>query len=110
MNIIILILVAIALSIIGLGTNKNLIKSIIFLNLLQSNIILLFISFNYHNFLVPPIFKNSIENLADPMPQALMITAIVIGASITSLALMFSIKIFHHFGTLDWDIIKKRMD
>lgn len=110
MNIIILILVAIALSIIGLGTNKNLIKSIIFLNLLQSNIILLFISFNYHNSLVPPIFKNSIENLADPMPQALMITAIVIGASITSLALMFSIKIFHHFGTLDWDIIKKRMD
>ncbi|MEA3423074.1 MAG: cation:proton antiporter subunit C [Bacillota bacterium] len=110
MNIIILILLAIALSIVGLGTNKNLIKTIIFINLLQSNIILLFISFNYHESLVPPIFENSMENLADPMPQALMITAIVIGASITSLALMFSIKIFHHFGTLDWDIIKKRMD
>jgi len=110
MKIIILILIAMTLSIVGLGTNRNLIKTIIFLNLLQSNVILLFISFNYNNSLVPPILIDTLENLSDPMPQALMITAIVIGASITSLALMFSIKIFHNFGTLDWDVIKKRMD
>jgi len=31
-----------------------------------------------------------------------MITAIVISASITALSLMFSVKIFHYYGTLSW--------
>ncbi|OPL07846.1 MAG: sodium:proton antiporter [delta proteobacterium ML8_F1] len=105
-----LVIISILLAFLGLGTSKNLIKSIMFLNLLQANIILLFISFSYKADTVPPIMPGTLEKMSDPMPQALMITAIVIGASVTSLALMFSIKIFHHFGTLDWDLIKKRMD
>lgn len=111
MIIIIFITLLLATAIIGLGLSQNIIKSIMFLNLLQSGVILLFISFNYHENLTAPIILNeSSRNLADPLPLALMITAIVIGASITSLALMFSIKIYHHFGTLDWKTIKKRMD
>ncbi|MBN2258924.1 MAG: cation:proton antiporter subunit C [Clostridiales bacterium] len=110
MIIIFFISIAMVASIVGLGVSKNIIKSIMFLNLLQANIILLFISFNYHEELVPPIFNGNLENFSDPLPQALMITAIVIGASVTALALMFSIKIFHHFGSLEWDIIKKRID
>lgn len=110
MSIIVLIAISIVVSIFGMGVSKNIIKSIMFLNLLQTGIILLFISFNYDENIIVPIFNEGNNLLADPLPQALMITAIVIGASITSLALMFSIKIFHHFGTLDWEIIKKRMD
>ena len=110
MIIIVLIAISIVISIFGIGVSRNIIKSIMFLNLLQTGIILLFISFNYNENTIVPIFSDGNNLLADPLPQALMITAIVIGASITSLALMFSIKIFHHFGTLDWTIIKKRMD
>lgn len=110
MIVIYMVILAILIAFLGLGTSKNLIKSIMFLNLLQANIILLFISFSYKADTIPPIMPGAIERMTDPMPQALMITAIVIGASVTALALMFSIKIFHHFGTLDWDLIKKRMD
>jgi multicomponent Na+:H+ antiporter subunit C len=46
--------------------------------------------------------------MTDPLPQALMITAIVIGAAITALALMLSIKIFHYYGTLDWKELIER--
>jgi multicomponent Na+:H+ antiporter subunit C len=43
--------------------------------------------------------------MVDPLPQALMITTIVIGSTITSLALMLCIKIFHHFGSIEWKVI-----
>ena len=105
-----LIILFLAIGLYGLGTSRNIIKTIMLFNIIQTGIIMLFISYNYHHDLVAPIILTNIGNVADPMPQALMITAIVIGASITALALMFSIKIFHHFGTLDWRVIRKRMD
>jgi multicomponent Na+:H+ antiporter subunit C len=45
--------------------------------------------------------------IVDPIPQALMITTIVIGSTVTSLALILSIKVFHNNGSIAWkDIIK----
>jgi multicomponent Na+:H+ antiporter subunit C len=108
--IILLIITFITISIIGLSISKNIIKSIIFMNLLQTGVIMLFISISYNENNISPINITGFESFSDPLPQALMITAIVIGASITSLGLMFSIKLFHHFGSLDWDVIRKRMD
>lgn len=105
-----LIILFLAIGLYGLGTSRNIIKTIMFINIIQTGAILLFISYNDQYDLVAPIILSDIGNFADPMPQALMITAIVIGASITALALMFSIKIFHHFGSLDWRVIRKRMD
>ncbi len=58
--------------------------------------------FNYSPYDRFPIFNGN-GNYADAFPQALMITTIVIGASVTALALMLSIKVFHQFGSLDWD-------
>lgn len=99
-----------AIVLFGLGISRNIIKTIMLLNLLQTGVILLFISYRYEPNQIAPILGSGFANMTDPVPQALMITAIVIGASITALALMFSIKIFHHFGSLDWRIIRKRMD
>ncbi|MBN4062724.1 MAG: sodium:proton antiporter [Alkaliphilus sp.] len=90
------------LSIYGLCVSKNIIKSIIFLNILQGSIILLFLDLvNFKNAKVP-ILPGEINMMVDPLPQALMITTIVIGASVTSLLLMMSIKLFHHYGTINW--------
>ncbi len=108
--IMVLIILFLAIALYGLGTSQNIIKTIMLINILQTGLILLFISYNYQQNLIAPIVTKDVGMMADPMPQALMITAIVIGASITALALMFSIKIFHHFGTLDWRIIRRRMD
>ncbi len=86
----------------GLIMSRNVIKSIISLNIIQTSLILLFINLSGNAGSGIPII--GVEKLppVDPLPQALMITAIVIGASITALSLMLTVKIFHYYGTLDW--------
>ncbi|RKD30580.1 sodium:proton antiporter [Thermohalobacter berrensis] len=98
------------ISLFGLVVSRNIIKSIICFNMLQASAVLLFLNFVHSKEAVIPILSSidSNKNIVDPLPQALMITAIVIGAAITALALMFSIKIFHYYGTLDWDELIKR--
>ena len=87
----------------GLCTSKNLIKSVLCLNISQAGIILLFLKIVHSKGDSVPIVGSTGGPFADPLPQALMITAIVIGASVTSLALMISIKLFHEYGSLEWE-------
>ena len=42
-----------------------------------------------------------------PIPQALTLTSIVIGACITAMALSLVIKIYHRYGTLDTREIRR---
>lgn len=103
-----LILAIILAGFVGLATAKNIIRSIICLNITQTGIILLFLSLVFEPGMLPPVLPAPLTAMVDPTPQALVITTIVIGAAITSLALMMSIKIFHHYGTLDWNELSRR--
>ena len=86
----------------GLIRSSNVIKSIISLNVVQTSLTLLFINLATNSGSGIPIVGMEDLPPVDPLPQALMITAIVIGASITALSLMLTVKIFHYYGTLDW--------
>lgn len=88
----------------GLVISRNIIKSIMIFNLIQTSIIIIFLTFGSVKGSKVPIFNDlkEVSEMVDPLPQALMITAIVIGAAITAVSLMISIKIFHYYGTLDW--------
>lgn len=86
----------------GLIRSSNVIKSIISLNVIQTSLVLLFINLATNSGQGIPIVGIAKAAPVDPLPQALMITAIVIGASITALSLMLTVKIFHYYGTLDW--------
>lgn len=105
---ILLSFIVVLIGIYGLCTSKNIIKSIISLNITDAAIVLLFLSIGASEGGEPPIVGSSVSAIVDPIPQALMITAIVIGASITAMALMLSIKLFHYYGTLDWEEIMER--
>lgn len=94
----------------GLATSKNIIKSIFSLTIVESGIILLFLNFGSLNRGSIPIVSEFFVEVVDPLPQALMITTIVIGSTVTALALMLSIKLFHQYGSLDWDYILRRKD
>lgn len=94
----------------GLIFSKSLVKSIIFLNVIQTAVVLLFLLFSKATGSELPIVTEGGGRMIDPMPQALMITAIVIGAATTSLALMISIKIFHYYGSLQWKDVFDRED
>jgi multicomponent Na+:H+ antiporter subunit C len=41
------------------------------------------------------------SKMVDPIPQALVLTAIVIGLGVTALALALAIRVYGHYKTLD---------
>lgn len=104
--------VAIALFIIGiygLLARRNIIKSIMSFAIIQAAIILYFININLPENVMPPIVGAT--NMADPFPQALMITAIVIGVAVTAVGLTMFISLYHHYGTTNWrKVILKRKE
>ena len=89
----------------------NLIKVIIGLNILETGVNLFLISVGYISKGTAPIFsKPSLKavEMVDPVPQALVLTAIVIGVAVLSLALSLTIRLYHHYGVLDLRQIKEQ--
>lgn len=55
----------------------------------------------------PPFLEQNMGEVADPLPQALVLTAIVIGFGITVYTLALKYKFFEVTGTDDLDQLKK---
>lgn len=105
-----LALAIIGIALYGIAISENIIKSILCFNIIQAAVILLFIVVAGNTGDEIPIVEGILTDGVDPLPQALMITAIVISASITALALMFTVKIFHYYGTLNWKELMAKDD
>lgn len=93
----------------GLAARRNIIKSIISLGIMDIGIILFFLGIRYVPGSRAPIGEladsasaGSAAVQADAVPQALMITAIVIGVAVTAVALMMFIALYHRYGTTNW--------
>ncbi len=85
-------------------TKRNLIKIIIGLSMLDSGVNLLLIAVGYVHGHTAPIYTKAHANpanMVDPVPQALVLTAIVIGLGVTALALALAIRAYGHYKTLD---------
>lgn len=95
----------------GLISRRNIVKTVISIGIMEVATILLFLTINYSEDSVPPIGVNIPGNIADPLPQALMITAIVIGVATTAVSLTMFISLYHKYGTTNWEkVIRKRME
>lgn len=95
----------------GLLARRNIVRTIISMGIIQAAVILFFLTINYHSEMIPPIGINNASVMADPLPQALMITAIVIGISITAVSLTLFISLYHHYGSTNWmKVLKKRRE
>ncbi len=87
---------------------RNLAKKIIGLNIINSAVVLLFVYTASKGADTAPILTDSASGvIADPLPQALMLTAIVIGVSLTALALGLVYRLYVRYGTLDIEKIEK---
>ncbi len=86
----------------GLLARRNMIKSIISLGIMEASVIIYFITMHVAPDMLPPIGHVPAEQMADPLPQALMITAIVIGISVTAVNLTLFITLYHRYGTTNW--------
>ena len=95
----------------GMIARRNIIKTILSLGIIQSATILFFLNINFTDSAVPPIGEHIIEKSADPVPQALMITAIVIGIAVTAVSMTMFISLYHRYGTSNWKkVMEKRRE
>jgi multicomponent Na+:H+ antiporter subunit C len=97
---------------------KNLVKKIIGMNILQTAVILFFISVGAKNNATIPIIIHAYEtesqtahavNYINPLPHVLMLTAIVVAVATLGVALALIIKIFQQYQTLDEDEILAKL-
>ena len=88
---------------------RNLIKIIIGIGIMEYAVNLFFILIGYRTEGRSPIFSRDqvIKNMVDPLPQAVVMTAIVIGLSVTLLLVAIAIRIYEKYGTFDITKINK---
>lgn len=87
----------------GLVARRSIIKTILSLWIMESAVILYFLTANHAPGAVPPIQPLPAGAvIADPLPQALTITAIVIGISVTAVSLSMLLYLYHKIGTSNW--------
>src|SRR5660398_165341 len=91
------------LGIYGILTETNIIKIIVSLNIFEIGLNVFIISVGFVKDGVAPILTSVNNNsgliFVDPLPQALVLTAIVIGFGTTALGLAFARKIYSENGT-----------
>ena len=88
---------------------RNLIKIIIGTIIIEYAINLLFILVAYRNNGRAPILASDqiIHNMVDPLPQALVLTAIVIGLATTALLISIAIRVYEKYQTVDITKIRR---
>lgn len=102
----------IILGIFAIVTFRHLIRIIFGLMLLESGVNLFLITIAYRGEAVAPILVNGelpTAAMVDPIPQALVLTAIVIGVGVQALALALVIKTYKAYGTLDTQILAQQL-
>lgn len=88
---------------------RNLIKIIIGIAILEYAVNLAFILFGYRFRGRAPILAEAqtIKNIVDPLPQALVLTAIVIGLATTALIVAIAVRIYDRYRTFDITKIRR---
>ena len=96
---VVLILIGLA----GLMLVRHLFRAVLALALAEAGANLLLILAGYRDQAVAPIIDplQGVQSMVDPVPQALVLTAIVIGVGIQALALTILIRLQLAYGTLD---------
>ncbi len=97
------------LGIYGVVTRSNMVKKIIMLNIMGDAINMLFIIIGYRLVypVFPPVYEGHIpfdeflRTAVDPVPQALVLTAVVIGMAMNILLSTYAIQIYRLYGTVD---------
>lgn len=104
----------IALGLYALCTQKNLIKMVIGLGIIDYGINLFIVSIGFNALGTAPIFTisdllNGVAStfFVDPVPQALTLTSIVIGACVDAMSLALVIKIFRRYHSIKVDDIRR---
>ena len=87
----------------GIVTSRNLIHLVICLSVVQSSTYLLLLSIGYKTGGAPPVFADAKPKPddVDPIVQALTLTDVVVGTTVTALLLAIAVQLHKRHGSLD---------
>jgi len=101
-----LCVIILLLGLYGVFAKKNLVKIVIGLLIMEYAVNLMFVLVGYRlggraPIIGPEDTYNVAESFVDPLPQALVVTSIVIGLGMTALVIALCIRLHEKYGTLD---------
>nr|VFK38872.1 MAG: multicomponent Na+:H+ antiporter subunit C [Candidatus Kentron sp. SD]VFK42114.1 MAG: multicomponent Na+:H+ antiporter subunit C [Candidatus Kentron sp. SD]VFK78948.1 MAG: multicomponent Na+:H+ antiporter subunit C [Candidatus Kentron sp. SD] len=105
--------VLILIGLYGALTHHNILRMIVAFSIAGTGVNVVLVSVGYLRGRTAPILDAAVPvseaaaRIIDPVPQALVLTAIVIGVGITALMLAYAYRLFEMKGTLD---IRKYME
>ena len=87
----------------GIVWSRNLIRTILSLTVVQSATYVVLLGVGYRNGATAPIFADipQVTKTVDPVVQVLVLTDIVIEATVTALLLALAVQAHKRFGSLD---------
>lgn len=87
----------------GMVTSRHLFHLIVCMSVVQSSSYVFLLSVGYRGGVGPPVFATSKHGgrAVDPVVQAMTLTDIVVGATVTALLLGLAIQAQKRFGTMD---------
>lgn len=94
-------------------TKKNIVKIVIGLAIMEGAVNLFLVLLGYRRDGTAPILEEGMDPLellaraVDPLPQALVVTSIVIGLGVTTLAISICIRLYEKYGTFDISEIRR---
>jgi len=92
----------------GVITRRNLVKIAVSLSIMEISTFLFFALIGYVDGGAAPIVDpaDPVKTYVDPLPQAMVLTAIVIGLATTSMMMAIIIRLYRKYGTFDIREIK----
>lgn len=97
----------------GVCCKKNVVKIILGLWIMEYSVNLFLILLGYRKNGIPPILNKEMEikefyqKAVDPLPQAMVLTSIVIGLGVLALMVSVAIRLYQRYGTFDITEMKK---
>jgi multisubunit Na+/H+ antiporter MnhC subunit len=99
--------ILILIGLFGALTNRNILRMIVAFTVADTGVHLIIVGVGYMRGRTAPILDSAVAaadavaRIIDPVPQALVLTAIVIGVGVTALMLAYAYKLYEKKHTLD---------
>jgi multisubunit Na+/H+ antiporter MnhC subunit len=102
----------VAIGAVGMAVSRHLLRLVLALAIAEAGANLLLVLAGYRWDAVAPILAGAgaTQPMVDPVPQALVLTAIVIGVGVQALAVALLIRVKEAYGTLDIRELKTRVE
>ncbi len=91
----------------GALSNRNILRMIVAFSVANTGVNMVLVAVGYMKGRTAPILDEAVpaaeaaSRIIDPVPQALVLTAIVIGVGVTALMLAYAYKLYQNKGSLD---------